>query len=78
MFVAAIAAVTGTSKVVTSRPDSAFIVSQIDAAVVPWVTVSIEASGRFDGDQGRFRNVVRSILEESTWRLRTVLATVQE
>jgi len=61
----------------SSWPWRVVIVRQVDTTIVPWVAIRIEASRGFDGDQGRFRYVARTVLEEGAGRrLRAVLATV--
>jgi len=57
------AAATAVAKV-AGRPWSGIVIRQVDATVVPWVTVSVEASGRLDRDQRRLGHVARAILEE--------------
>ncbi len=72
-------AATATGTKVASWPWSGIIVRQVDTTIIPWVAVSIEASGGFDGYQGRLGDVARSVFEERCSRgLRAVLASVKE
>lgn len=77
-FVIAGAAATVAAKVAVG-PWGSVIVRQIDTTVVPWVAISVKASGRLDGDERSFRDVARAVLEErATGRVRAILATVEE
>lgn len=77
-----IAATSATSAAVraklTSRPRCIVIIREIDATVVPWVAIRVEASCRFDGNQRSLRDVGGAILEERARRLGAVLAAIEE
>jgi hypothetical protein len=44
-------------------PWSGIVICQIDATVVPWIAVGVEASGRLDGNQRGLGDIARAQLE---------------
>src|SRR3569833_63466 len=59
-----------------TRGPWAIVVGQVHSAVVPGVTIRVEATGRFDRDERRLGLVARSLEERVVGRVRAIFSAI--